>query len=89
MRSFTLLSLCAAASGVNGETSIKNAQQATLSQEELSASSLARSLQEGAEGMFRATWGTDHQGSCVLAAVPVATMTCDNDAPITLLDQTA
>ena len=86
MRSLTLFSLCAAASASNDDASVRNAEEGTLSL--TPSDNWERSLQEGAEGIFRATWGTDHTGSCSQAAVPVATLTCANDAQIALLDET-
>mmetsp|Transcript_25639 Transcript_25639/g.46305 ORF Transcript_25639/g.46305 Transcript_25639/m.46305 type:complete len:329 (-) Transcript_25639:118-1104(-) len=88
MRSLTLLSLCAAASARNNDASATNAEEGTLSLTPSDMLARSRSLQEGAEGIFRATWGTDHTGSCSLAAVPVATLTCANDAQIALVDET-
>ena len=91
MRSFAFLGLCAAlpASSVS-DSNVRNAKEATLSRSlnAVSTPSNRRSLQEGAEGIFRATWGTDHTGSCALASVPVATMTCNNGAEIALVDET-
>lgn len=90
MRTVALLSLCAAASGANNDA--RNAKQASLPRSfgrQAPSINFQRALQEGEEAIFRATWGTDHSGSCVLAAVPVATLTCENDAEIALVDQTA
>jgi hypothetical protein len=91
MRSFVFFGLCATlpASSV-ADSNVRNAEVRTLSLNLNAVTTLSdkRSLQEGAEGIFRATWGTDHTGSCALAAVPVATMTCDNDAEIALMDET-
>ena len=86
MRSLTLFSLCAVASARNNDASVRNAEEGTLSL--TPSDNWVRSLQEGAEGLFRATWGLDQTGSCNLAAVPVATLTCDNDAQIALVDET-
>lgn len=84
IRSLTLLSLCAAASTAKEDASVRNAELSLTPSDH----DFERSLQEGAEGLFRATWGTDHTGSCSLAAVPVTTLTCANDAEIALVDET-
>jgi hypothetical protein len=90
MRSIIFLTLCAAVSSAKSDS--RNAEEAMLYEDLINAAqspSDKRSLQEGREeGIFRATWGTDHTGSCAMAAVPTATMSCENDAEITLLDET-
>lgn len=88
MRSIVFLTLCAAASSAKSDS--RNAEEAMLFQDLNAARTPSdkRYLQEGEEGIFRATWGTDHTGSCAMAAAPTATMSCENDAEITLLDET-
>jgi hypothetical protein len=88
MRSIVFLILCAAVSSAKSDS--RKAEETMLYQDLNAArpASDKRSLQEGEEGIFRATWGIDHSGSCAMAAVPTATMSCENDAEITLLDQT-
>ena len=45
-----------------------------------------RRLQD-TSSVFRATWGTEHTGTCADADVPAARMTCSNDGEITLLQE--
>jgi len=73
MRSLTFLSLCAVASIASSDASAaRNAEEMTLSRNFVLTPSdneyFDRLLQAGAEGIFRATWGTDHTGKdCIYA----------------------